>query len=100
MDNEGYPEDAELDEIRTWSHGDPMGLFSYLQCLWWDKDKGIKIRKAKSGLGNPIWRIELHTYGWSGNESLIEALEQNQMMQLLYWVESRRGGHYIYEVNQ
>lgn len=45
----------------------------------------------------PIIRYTFSTGGWSGNEDLIRAMEQNWMIWSLTWVQSRRGGHYIFE---
>ena len=42
--------------------------------------------------------FRISTGGWSGNESIIRAMERNGMMWHLNWVQSRRGGHYIFEI--
>jgi hypothetical protein len=44
--------------------------------------------------------FELHTGGWSGNESIIAALEKSSkgMFWYLCWVMSKRGGHFWFEI--
>ena len=87
MDADGYPDDAELDRIRTWPYTDFPGLMEYVKARW---------RYAEDG----YWRQEgastylISTGGWSGNESIIGALKDNQVFWLLCWVRSERGGHY------
>jgi len=88
MDRDGYPEDDELQRIREWDWKDPYGLADYIATLWYYPD---------------FWhreghKIEAHTGGWSGNESIIEALQQNEMWWLWCWWSSRRGGHYEFKL--
>jgi hypothetical protein len=47
--------------------------------------------------GEKYHRYDISTGGWSGNEALILALEAN-LFWLFYWVQSNRGGHYVFEV--
>ena len=53
-----------------------------------------------SGLSRLKLRFDISTGGWSGNEDIIGALEQNQMFHMLCPVSWRRGGHYIYDVQE
>jgi hypothetical protein len=46
----------------------------------------------------PKHRYYISTAGWSGNESIIYAMQENNLMWSLNWVQSRRGGHYIFEL--
>ena len=43
---------------------------------------------------------ELHTGGWSGNEEIIGALMRNSTFWLMYWKQSRVGGHYIFSLSR
>lgn len=37
------------------------------------------------------------TGGWSGNESIIGAMQKNRMVWNFLWEQSRRGGHYVFD---
>lgn len=57
--------------------------------------------KTEWAFGNWGWRQEgdiyyLSTGGWSGNEDIISAMQDNQMFWLMYWARTSRGGHYIF----
>ena len=86
-----YPTDQELRFIRRYdiTKEPTEDLFAFIQQTWHWSDWGTT-RKGR--------RLYLHTGGWSGNESIIAAMEKNEMFWYLTWVESRRGGHYIFEV--
>lgn len=96
-DGDGYPTDEELEQIRTWDYRDPLGLMAFIRPLWedhgrWaedtiDDDTGLQGRGLYS-------RYLISTLGWSGNESLIEAMQENAMFWTLSWYSSQRGGHY------
>lgn len=91
MDKDGYPDEKELKIIRDWDllKSGVDGLLDFIEQIWWWPDWGF-IRKGK--------KLELHTGGWSGNESIIAALESNLMFWILLWVKSERGGHYWFEI--
>ena len=40
--------------------------------------------------------LYISTGGWSGNEDLIGAMQNNAMLWIMTWVSSRRGGHYTF----
>lgn len=83
-----YPSKEELQKVIDWKN-DPMGLIEYIKQLWKYDDKGVRIT------GKKVIKVELHTFGWSGNEDIIEALQVN-MFWFLYWQKSKRGGHYYF----
>ncbi len=100
MDNEGYPEQEELDLIENWDYKDFLGLLDYLEERWAYADFGFKRYWSTDDIQNmPIIKLELHTAGWSGNESLIEALLSNKMFKMLWYTQWRRGGHFYFEIN-
>ena len=87
FDRDGYPTKETLQAIREWE-SDWHALFSFLAEAWeyperWQRD-GDEYR--------------ISTGGWSGNESLIEALGENRIAWLICWQSSARGGHYVFKV--
>jgi len=59
-----------------------------IRALWWEPDH----------LWNVVGdRYEISTGGWSDNEEIISLMHQNIMLWLVYWQQSRRGGHYVFE---
>ena len=77
-----YPTEATLATIAKWSY--PFdGLYDYLHAAW-QSDYGRIF--DKSDLTHFV------TGGWSGNESIIEAMRENQLLWSLCWQSSHRGG--------
>lgn len=86
-----YPSDEELTRIAAWNLADQcefINLMEYVHKLWSYSDNGYWRRKGD------IFYIS--TAGWSGNEEIIAALQENTIFWLLYWQQSKRGGHYIF----
>ena len=96
MDADGYPTEEELEKIRTWSHPkyDYTGLLDYVGSHWWYPEYFHK-EPTKAGA-----QYKISTGGWSGNEELIGALQENLVFWGLCWVSSRRGGHYEFETRK
>ena len=106
LDDDGYPTDETLDYIATWKPNTEhetrqqyFDLFEGIKSVWWYAWWGWKeqiephlYRKSKM-----VRKYRLSTGGWSGNESLIRAMESNLWIHTK-WVQSRRGGHHIYEL--
>ena len=90
LDDDGYPDDKTLQAIAKWDYKLGFhGLMDLVKENWWAADCGFHQE------GNTY---NLSTSGWSGNEDIICALQQNPMFWTLCWDQSRRGGHYIFEV--
>ncbi len=89
MDKNGYPEECELKEIREWDYHDFKGLMEYVEGLWRYADWGFRAKRK-------VYRLS--TGGWSGNESIIGALQENLMFWSVCWWKAQRGGHYVFEL--
>lgn len=87
FDKEGYPTKETLDTIRRWPSDNYPSLFVYLKLAWQYGDEYVSCGKG-------YWTF--HTCGWSGNESIIEAMQDNIMFWTLHWQSSTRGGHYTF----
>lgn len=91
-----YPSDEHLESIREWS-GSWRELMTLVRELWWKANlRGWCTAHIVNEMDD-VLKYEISTGGWSGNESLVEALQENTMFWLSCWQQSRRGGHYIFE---
>ncbi len=97
MDTKGYPEEEELRKMRRWKFEewqDVLDLLDYVRERWFHPGHGFILK------GKNVLRLKLHTYGWSGSESIIGALMDNAMFWMLFWKSSRRGGHHVFEIRK
>ena len=105
-DDEGYPTDAALDYLRNWAliwrqldepkvgryfstEEDLYHLVDYLKVLWWMPEDGVEL---KDGL------LELHTFGWSGNEDIVAILKDTNLWLTKFQCKSA-GGHYYFKID-
>ena len=100
LDDDGYPTEDALSIIENWGWEDKRGLFKFMESIWhlrsWGWSEGEEDHEWDKG--ERVYRYNISTAGWSGNESIIGALQSNSLLWALTWVQSRRGGHYIFEV--
>lgn len=93
-----YPSDRELRRIARWpaigEEGGLKELFSYVEKRW-SLDYG-KWEHVTNEDSDPALRLV--TGGWSGNEELIGALQQNIVAWGMTWQSSTRGGLHIFEI--
>ncbi len=94
LDADGYPDEASLKEIKEWDIlGQGIsGLWELVRenTNWGDRQIHIS--------GKRVIRFEYHTGGWSGNEAVIGALQQNLCFFVFFWQKSTRGGHYYFKI--
>lgn len=90
-----YPRDSELETIKNWDLlTTPVAeLVDYVEHLWHWPERGFKLSGVR------VLRLELHTGGWSGNESIIGALKDNPIFWVVCWMKSTRGGHYWFKID-
>jgi len=88
-----YPSEQALRFIRRYDilKAPIEDLRDFVIQEWEFQDWGTKVKGR---------RFELHTGGWSGNESIIAALERSSkgMFWFFCWVMSKRGGHFWFEI--
>jgi hypothetical protein len=102
MTKDGYPTARELKRIITLGGTFPIDtkcitknhtkLIEHIRSIWWNPEWGFKLTGKKK------LKLQLHTGGWSGNECIIRDLKTTWFWSL-YWVMSKRGGHYWFEIN-
>lgn len=99
LDDDGYPTENALEIIKLWHWTDVKGWFEFINSLWHLRSWGWREGEEDHDYENDkkVHRYHISTAGWSGNESLIYAMQENDMLWAITWVESRRGGHYIFE---
>ena len=100
LDDDGYPTQVALDIIQLWHWTDPKGWFKFIESLWHLKSFGWSEGELPHDWKPDTMSYQYHlsTAGWSGNEAIIRAMEENCDMWESNWVQSRRGGHYIFEL--
>jgi hypothetical protein len=93
LDEDGYPTEAFLESIVGWRHENGFDALlqhavkGHIYPKYWERE--ATDRKET------VWNIS--TGGWSGNEAIIEALQQNIIFWAMCWYQSRRGGHHIFK---
>lgn len=107
LDEDGYPTEQALEIVEKWHWDDAKGWFKFIEGLWayhdfgWkEKDEPHEWKDHKQYKDKIVHRYYISTAGWSGNESIIHAMQRNDWMWHLNWVQSRRGGHYIFELKE
>jgi len=101
LDEDGYPSDAALEIVRTWHWTDSKGWFDFIKTIWWSSDWGWKEGEAIDDVsGEKSYCYYISTGGWSGNESIIREMQKCPMGWHLNWLQSRRGGHYIFQLRE
>lgn len=102
FDRDGYPTDETLERIRTWdvkTFTDMAEAMDFAGRAWSYPDRWDCIESETdpdSGHWPPSRVYRFSTGGWSGNESIVSAIEGNQMLQIVGAWSWRRGGHYEY----
>lgn len=103
LDEDGYPTDATLENIKKCSYEQLADLLVKIKDIWaynsyeFSKSPPKDIQSLVDSDDEryaKTW-IRMATVGWSGNESIITALERNPF-HCFYWFASVRGGLHIY----
>jgi hypothetical protein len=87
LDDDGYPTDAALEIIQLWHWSDVKGWFEFIQNIWhlrsWGWSEGEEDHEWDKG--EKVYRYNISTAGWSGNESIIHAMQENGMLWHITW---------------
>ena len=101
FDRDGYPTEETLSTIREWpidALADTAAAMDFAGRAW----AYPKCWECVEKWTDPDWSSHMmrvyrfSTAGWSGNESIVEAIEANVMLQTLGAWSWQRGGHYEY----
>lgn len=99
MDDDGYPTEETLKLIREWDYHDVNGLAEFVVSIWHWGEPWAQLSVTRTDDFHKEYReLRLATGGWSGNESVIGALDANVMFNAICWYMSQRGGLHIYHV--
>lgn len=108
FDVNGYPTDETLDAIEHWpinKASDAEALMDFIGRAWsypdyWRKQDHWRDQSRYGIASRTVYRYTFSTGGWSGNESLVTALEHNVLAQMLGAYSWRVGGHYEYRFSR
>jgi hypothetical protein len=100
LDEDGYPTETALMLIEKWHWTDSKGWFEFIKSIWhlasWGWHEGEEPHDWDAT--QKVYRYNVSTAGWSGNEAIVRSMQANEWMWHFNWVQSRRGGHYIFEL--
>jgi hypothetical protein len=99
LDEDGYPTEIALELIEKWTWHDEKGWFEFIKSIWYYNSTAWgEGEEPHDWLEDKlVYRYHISTIGWSGNEAIIRSMQKNDFLWYLVWVQSRRGGHYIFE---
>lgn len=89
FDRHGYPTEDTCQTIKVWPVEDVDGFVQFVIESWHDTGR--------------IWHddnndLHMATGGWSGNESIIQAMQENYILWGRLWKSSHRGGKFVFEL--
>ena len=83
FDADGYPTEETLATIKAWPYDQLPALAEYIRESW-------NHHYGRMRTENKL--LKLATGGWSGNESVLQALHEQRIFCAMYWESSHRGG--------
>lgn len=95
LNSDGYPTEETLEKIKTWPQEKGWeDLLDLCKEIWHYPEFFHKFEYEK------VILYSTATGGWSGNEDIIIALEENLSFWLDCWQASKRGGIHEFEVKK
>jgi hypothetical protein len=100
LDDDGYPTVDALRLIENFHHELAVTWFDFIHGLWYASDWRWSSAAVPHRFreGETVLKFEISTAGWSGNESIIKAMQKNEMLWWMTHYQTRRGGHYTFEL--
>lgn len=100
LDLAGYPTPDALRLIENWHHEYAVTWFEFIHSMWYAADWGWKSEVVPHRFreGRNVMKFDVSTAGWSGNESIVKSMQKNEMLWWKTHYQTRRGGHYIFEL--
>jgi hypothetical protein len=94
LDYEGYPTQEYLEWLKAYPFTTASDWIEFVKVIMdnWQFE-GCKLRRPYKGKRTFV----LHTWGWSGNEEIIAALQENTFF-FLFHTEWHAGGHFYFEI--
>ena len=90
----GYPDESILRKIKRWDGKDVTKMVNLIEESWNITYGAYQIKWINS----KRYKLTLITGGWSGNESVMAAINKNKWFDMFYWQMSKRGGLHEYEI--
>lgn len=98
LDEDGYPTDKVLDLFMSYEFkckADVDRFLEILEGVWYSGSDGYK--RIKTEFDDLLM---LHTFGWSGNEEVIVALQNNFIFWGIAFNAHFTGGHYYLNIKR
>jgi hypothetical protein len=98
-DEDGYPTDEFLEWVKSYDVVEGSGFWFIQEVLseWWpDGEYGVRVQRKYRGER----KVHVSTWGWSGNEELIAAMQGNMMFWVLHYYAHQVGGHYTFRFTE
>lgn len=105
FDEDGYPTEESLNHIAKFDILNGRAFLSFSERCFskyygsWKELKDSPYSNPEINCGKPFQALRIATGGWSGNESVVSAMESNPIWGLL-WKASFSGGLYILELRE
>lgn len=100
FDSGEYPTEDTIKTISEWliaGYSDCYELLDFVRKAWCYPEY-FSIQCGVDVFEKACNKYHISTGGWSGNESLIQGMKENVIFWSMCWEQSRRGGHYIFEL--
>ena len=90
-----YPTEEDLTKVAQWKFEKPGDFLAFMEFV---KSIGHYWPVEMFGWTQDGRTYHVSTGGWSGNESILSAMEENWTFWAVCWQQSRRGGHFEFTI--